>query len=764
MQTSRVTRAGHVRARVAGNPLSKFWLHNHQPQLISTEEKLWHSIQYRSNTPGMGPQGTLRQSPCTMLFSGHRSVFASLSAVLAHSGSGLIRRCDLAKHSREKRRIEKSDVNAIPVRTPLFMTSCQRYTCCFAPFAAYRQLPSGMPRRANGSCCDGQNTCVSMALSIGLGPTTWIRVAVACLERRCLGEIKKMNGMLWMRERLMLALCFVLTLAAGGVSASPSTFLRGSSSPCDDSFPSASHLHQKIHDHKNDRHRRRRRLVPAPDDDTRRSYAPLCADGVHVDVRRLSSCASNQCFAISHQACMHITSFECTSEENSCDDCGSSDDGSVSAQSGSSDSKWGVESDLCGVSQCYSNYYKNCFHVTSLECTNPQIDAVNTVHPIVLRVNGAPSDYELAQNVLTLIMEYVKELLEEHLRAPLGLVKLTFDESFAEEPIDGELAVPLMATVSGPYDASDFALTYIVELLERYLKDLIDKLKEHDTDAFGELCVRETSFVCHWGSKNIIKDSESSINSGPEPNTSKPEPANSLHYVGLLFDDMPDEFSMSRSDEALLVRFIESLLVNSLDPQLELIGVSTTGVIIQKEFVRHRNLMKAILGRRLASVSIPLVITVRGRKGVKRSTSAQKSVMEAVQKHLADIEEYLRSCVEGMSMSPKCSDAIDEDETALPTSAPNVAVHKVDVASPTSEPSTSLSPTEKLWDDVHLIELVFESAPPGYEFTPDARYVWGRYHVKRLLSTLAFFTHASQLFLQGINHSESHGDIGGEDG
>ena len=44
-----------------------------------------------------------------------------------------------------------------------------------------------------------------------------------------------------------------------------------------------------------------RQLVAIPEDETGRSYAPLCDDGRHIDVRRLTQCNGGSCFSNDYQ-------------------------------------------------------------------------------------------------------------------------------------------------------------------------------------------------------------------------------------------------------------------------------------------------------------------------------------------------------------------------------------------------------------------------------------------------------------------------------
>lgn len=77
------------------------------------------------------------------------------------------------------------------------------------------------------------------------------------------------------------------------------------SNPCDESFPLARPTHRAEGTSDYDGRRRERRLVPIPPGDdsgeyyeTGEYYAPLCPDGLHIDVhkRQLRKCTGGACF------------------------------------------------------------------------------------------------------------------------------------------------------------------------------------------------------------------------------------------------------------------------------------------------------------------------------------------------------------------------------------------------------------------------------------------------------------------------------------
>lgn len=62
--------------------------------------------------------------------------------------------------------------------------------------------------------------------------------------------------------------------------------------PCDESFPLA--VAQPTPNHVG---RHQQRLVAVPDDNTGRTYAPLCPDGRHIDTRRIQTCNNGACWS-----------------------------------------------------------------------------------------------------------------------------------------------------------------------------------------------------------------------------------------------------------------------------------------------------------------------------------------------------------------------------------------------------------------------------------------------------------------------------------
>ena len=102
------------------------------------------------------------------------------------------------------------------------------------------------------------------------------------------------------------------TIRGSVISNGDGSLVRREDGPCDESFPllasssTASSLtppsappDETQGPPTNDN--QQRQLVAIPEDETGRSYAPLCDDGRHIDVRRLTQCNGGSCFSNDYQ-------------------------------------------------------------------------------------------------------------------------------------------------------------------------------------------------------------------------------------------------------------------------------------------------------------------------------------------------------------------------------------------------------------------------------------------------------------------------------
>ena len=285
------------------------------------------------------------------------------------------------------------------------------------------------------------------------------------------------------------------------------------SSPCDGSYPLASRSDRELHarrpghlvavpsevfiNNSNDNKDGRRgvdgvELANRDPHARRQSYAPLCPDGERIDLRRLQSCQQGHCWVAALQQCYHNTSNECLSggvvmvngngngagmNTNNANNVipGVNGGGAtyiegvgwVSATTNNVFNDGGVTcpgdvdySKTCGMSQCYSYQYDECFHITSQECLDPlagmqPVQTYNDLQPLVLVVNDLPSGKTVTQAAEAVMVRNLKNCLVNNLKSKdnrytLGLVDVTSPPTGAivKGFVGGEF-VPLFVSTRG---------------------------------------------------------------------------------------------------------------------------------------------------------------------------------------------------------------------------------------------------------------------------------------------------------------------------
>ncbi|KAL7464752.1 hypothetical protein ACHAXS_010429 [Conticribra weissflogii] len=264
------------------------------------------------------------------------------------------------------------------------------------------------------------------------------------------------------RLRLIETIIFVVTSALfTSIQANhhPPEITPLSSEECDDSFPLAPSdlsISPSIQ-HKYSQHHHRL-LLSLPDNP--RANAPLCPDGIHIDIRRLTpQCNAGACWSNFYQQC----TFECT---------------------------WNDYSNQQTVATTPPP--------TPPPTPEPTQAIVETVHPVRLHFKNVPDGFRVTLEMKSTILRYVTEIYETYLgNAGLELVDVAFAslaDSFTGQRLrrrylrssasddahdDGasrKLAytyyLPLRVTVRGPADVSDFALSYVIEIMREHIADL----------------------------------------------------------------------------------------------------------------------------------------------------------------------------------------------------------------------------------------------------------------------------------------------------
>ena len=119
---------------------------------------------------------------------------------------------------------------------------------------------------------------------------------------------------------------------------------------------------------------------------------------------------------------------------------------------------------------------------------------------------------------------------------------------------------PLLVTVRGPADESDFALVYVVEALEGNSRGIARELQSFDYDAF----------------KSVVPSVETN---GPDAIDAAEGAAGlttsvetTFHTVQLDAAGVPGGYAPSAEDKASILRYMKDLLETELDQSFELVA------------------------------------------------------------------------------------------------------------------------------------------------------------------------------------------------
>lgn len=431
-------------------------------------------------------------------------------------------------------------------------------------------------------------------------------------------------------------------------------------------------------------HSHQRRLVPIPSDKTRRQYAPLCPDGERIDTRRIQECNGPQCFVEAYQACLHITSQECQNPQPT---------------------------------------RLPTSRPTPKPSQRPTFGMETTVHPIKITLKNVPPGYELTEDVRALIIRFASETIEEHLAEPMQLIKVEFAGYFNDRrfllttPLRGrrrrldDMSVPLRVTVRGPADMSDYALSFVMDIIQDHIMDgLMNKLRSYDYDTFKNIGTKLSTF-----NFSDVRDDTNFPTKGPTPKPTQrptePRLVETMHPVAIFFKNLPFGYRLAPEDRASVIRFTQDLILEDLDSDLDLLAISYPGILLQDEDEDEMTILidnyegdRGLVAKDY--VSLPLLIYVQSRADVVDFALAY--VLDAF-----DDENLFRLCRYMKKIDPaafkNCDahvetyDLADIGETVVPT------------LSPIGIPSTQVATAD------HPIQLVFNRAPPGYTLSPEIR-------------------------------------------
>jgi hypothetical protein len=327
----------------------------------------------------------------------------------------------------------------------------------------------------------------------------------------------------------------------------------------------------------------------------------------------------------------------------------------------------------------------------------PTPDVKQTTHTVQLTLSDVPVGFRLSADDKAFILREVQNVIEDNIDDQFELIKVAYGSTSAKPGMSGNrggssgsntdgsptsllsihknhdrsllsprklASMPLTMdiTIEGPTDLSDVALSYLMDALKENIDEVERKLKSLDWNRFKSVNVLVGSY---------------------DPASSSFKRKETEHPVELNFDNVSNGYRFSAGDRAALIRFVKDLLDDNLHDSLELIGVADA------QMRNSRGLLVAPPShtRRLKSLSVPLLVTVKGPE--ESADIALSYVMDVIQDHEEELRQFLKSldwdAFKDVSIS---AEAFDRD--SLPS-----------------------GPVE-MEETVHPVQLVMEDVAPGY--------------------------------------------------
>eukprot|EP00571_Detonula_confervacea_P007518 CAMPEP_0172319030 /NCGR_PEP_ID=MMETSP1058-20130122/36577_1 /TAXON_ID=83371 /ORGANISM="Detonula confervacea, Strain CCMP 353" /LENGTH=698 /DNA_ID=CAMNT_0013033973 /DNA_START=1 /DNA_END=2097 /DNA_ORIENTATION=- len=189
------------------------------------------------------------------------------------------------------------------------------------------------------------------------------------------------------------------------------------------------------HDSRPRARRQRGLLVAIPDDETRQSYAPLCDDGRHIDIRKLQQCNAGSCYNEYIGQC----TFEC------------------------------IWTDVVAP-----------VRRTTTPTRKPTMAMSQTDNHVLLRLQELAEQYRLSENIRASIIKFLKALIQEKLgydlEIDLEILEMEWPGRLPGEPH----SLPIEITAMGPADVSQFSTSYILKTIRENKGELVSYLKKLD--------------------------------------------------------------------------------------------------------------------------------------------------------------------------------------------------------------------------------------------------------------------------------------------
>lgn len=291
-----------------------------------------------------------------------------------------------------------------------------------------------------------------------------------------------------------------------------------------------------------------------------------------------------------------------------------------------------------------------------------------TTHQVLLSLTDVPSGYRLSQEDKVSLLLRVKDLLVENLDVALELVEITYASTrncrrLTSRRLD-TISLALQIKVKGPLDISDFALSYVIEVLEDYKLHVVAYMQSLNWNAFRAASITIDPY-----------DPSTPIDCGPTTILEKTE-----HSVQLSLKNVPTGHRISASDRASILRWVDELLKDNLDESLELVSV-------------------AYLDSSPTSL-LPLLITVKSPSD--EAVFASSRVMIALEDSLQDLMRKIKS--------------LDWN-----------AYKNVVIVAESYDPSSTATlqrPSEETFEmdqTEHLVQLILRNVPAGHSLSASDR-------------------------------------------
>lgn len=289
----------------------------------------------------------------------------------------------------------------------------------------------------------------------------------------------------------------------------------------------------------------------------------------------------------------------------------------------------------------------------------PRVEKKQTLHPVQLVFRGLPNGYKFSPSDRSKLIRSTKVLLEESIDNSLTLIGV----QYIGEDDDTAGVLPLLVSVEGPETDADFALSFVMQALEKQVSELEKRAKTIDFNSF----------------RNVVITAEP-YDPDAEPLVEVVDLAETTHAVQITLDNLPSGYQPSDETISSIIRFIKGLMEEKLFDSFSLVGVTK----VSRGF-RDRDMF-----------SLPLEISVAGPR--TDSDLALSYVMDVFQDNKQTILQKLKS--------------IDGDN-----------FRGASISASTYDPANLPEPQEpvKMIETEHLVQLDLDGLSGDYSISPAHR-------------------------------------------